>query len=80
MQLNMNADKHRDILLTHMLSTNKVMLSHFVTDAWAVQFCCDIDECTFGAVSNRVFSEPGPFGCDAALVDAASSSSSTRNH
>jgi hypothetical protein len=56
------------------------MLTNFVTDAWAVQFCCNADERTSGAVSNRIFSEPDPFGCDAALVDATSTSSVTRNH
>jgi hypothetical protein len=62
-----------------MLSTNMVILTDFVTDAWTIQFCRNTDECTAGALSNRIFSEPDPFGRDAALVDAASSSGGTRN-
>jgi len=63
-----------------MLSKHTVILTNFVTDAWAIQFCCNTDERTAGALSNRIFSEPDPFGCDAALVDATSSSDGTGNH
>jgi hypothetical protein len=48
------------------------------TDAWAIQFCCNADERTSGALSDGVLSEYDSFGCDAALMDAAASSSSSR--
>ena len=48
-----------------MFSTHIVILTNLVTDAWAIQFCCNTDEHTAGAVSNRIFLEPDPFGCDA---------------
>jgi hypothetical protein len=78
MQLNMNDDKQRYFACTYVINKHG-NITDIVTDAWAVQFCCNTDERTSGAVSNRIFSEPDPFGCDAAFVDAASSSSGTRN-